>query len=175
MTVFTCMHAQSCPTLCDPWTVAHQAPLCMGFFRQENWSGLPFPIPGYLPVPGIEPVSCMVLYIPSSQTDYIMVFYLQSLLLFAFLHLFIASSNRGGLSHTQSIQSAVISREWVGFTLAWVLSTTDTWCNSQWTVRTFRLSDAKGKCTTHQGGSRLPGVTELYLFLPHAKCMEVSS
>ena len=82
-------------------------------------------------VPGIEPVSCMVLYIPSSQTDYIMVFYLQSLLLFAFLHLFIASSNRGGLSHTQSIQSAVISREWVGFTLAWVLSTTDTWCNSQ--------------------------------------------
>ena len=124
-------YAQSCPTLCDPWTVAHQAPLCMGFFRQENWSGLPFPIPGYLPVPGIEPVSCMVLYIPSSQTDYIMVLYLQSLLLFAFLHLFIASSNRGGLSHTQSIQSAVISREWVGFTLAWVLSTTDTWCNSQ--------------------------------------------
>ena len=40
-----------------PWTVAHQAPLSMGFFRQEYWSGLPFPPPGNLPDPGIEPVS----------------------------------------------------------------------------------------------------------------------
>ena len=40
-----------------PWTVAHQAPLFMGFPRQEYWSGLPFPAPGYLPDPGIEPVS----------------------------------------------------------------------------------------------------------------------
>ena len=38
--------AQSCPTLCDLWTVAHQAPLSMGFSRQEYWSGLPFPSPG---------------------------------------------------------------------------------------------------------------------------------
>ena len=35
----------------------HQAPLCMGFFRQEYRSGLPFPSPGDLPDPGIEPVS----------------------------------------------------------------------------------------------------------------------
>ena len=48
---------QSCPTLCDPWTVAHQAPPSMGFFRQEYWSGLPFPSTGDLPDPGIEPVS----------------------------------------------------------------------------------------------------------------------
>ena len=34
---------QSCPTLCDPWTVAHQVPPSMGFSRQEYWSGLPFP------------------------------------------------------------------------------------------------------------------------------------
>ena len=34
------------PTLCDPWTVAHQAPPSMGFSRQEYWSGLPFPSPG---------------------------------------------------------------------------------------------------------------------------------
>ena len=34
--------AQSCPTLCDPWTVAHQAPPPMGFSRQEYWSGLLF-------------------------------------------------------------------------------------------------------------------------------------
>ena len=40
-----------------PWTVALQAPLSMGFPRQEYWSGLPFPSPGDLPDPGIEPES----------------------------------------------------------------------------------------------------------------------
>ena len=39
------------------WTVAHQAPLPMVFFKQEYWSGLPFPPPGDLPNPGIEPFS----------------------------------------------------------------------------------------------------------------------
>ena len=38
-----------------PWTVAHQAPLSVEFFRQAYWSGLPFPSPGDLPDPGIEP------------------------------------------------------------------------------------------------------------------------
>ena len=45
---------QLCAT---PWTVAHQAPLSMGFSRQEYWSGLPCPPLGGLPDPGIEPVS----------------------------------------------------------------------------------------------------------------------
>ena len=52
-----CMHAlslQSCATL---WTVARQAPLSMGFSRQEYWSGLPCPPPGDLPNPGIKPVT----------------------------------------------------------------------------------------------------------------------
>ena len=40
-----------------PWTVACQAPMSMGFPRQEYWSKLLFPIPGDLPNPGIEPVS----------------------------------------------------------------------------------------------------------------------
>ena len=40
-----------------PWTVAHQAPLSMGFSRQEYWRGLPFLPPGDLPDPGIEPAS----------------------------------------------------------------------------------------------------------------------
>ena len=40
-----------------PWTVAYQAPLSMGFSRQEHWSGLPFPSPGDLPDPLIEPGS----------------------------------------------------------------------------------------------------------------------
>ena len=39
------------------WTVAHQAPLSMGFPRQEYWSGLPFPSPGDHPAPGIKPTS----------------------------------------------------------------------------------------------------------------------
>ena len=39
------------------WTAAHQAPLSMGFSRQEYWRGLPCPPPGDLPDPGIEPVS----------------------------------------------------------------------------------------------------------------------
>ena len=41
------------------WTVAHQAPLSIGFSRQEYWSGLPCHSPGDLPSPGIEPVSLM--------------------------------------------------------------------------------------------------------------------
>ena len=55
--------AKSCPTLGTPWAVAHQAPLSMGFSRQEYWSGLPFPSPGDLPNPGIEPKS------PALQAD----------------------------------------------------------------------------------------------------------
>ena len=54
---------QPCPTLCDPWTVAHQAPLSMEFSRLEYWSGLPFPSPGNLPDPGIKPRS------PALQAD----------------------------------------------------------------------------------------------------------
>ena len=45
---------QLCPTSCDPWTVALQAPLSMGFFRQEYWSGLPCPPPGDILNPGIK-------------------------------------------------------------------------------------------------------------------------
>ena len=45
------------------WTVAHHASLSMGFSRQESWSGLPFPPPGNLPDPRIEPVS------PALQAD----------------------------------------------------------------------------------------------------------
>ena len=41
--------------LATPWTAAHQAPPSIGLSRQEYWSGLPFPSPGDLPDPGIEP------------------------------------------------------------------------------------------------------------------------
>ena len=43
--------------IATPWTVAHQAPLSMEFYRQKYWSGLPFTSPGDLPDPGIEPGS----------------------------------------------------------------------------------------------------------------------
>ena len=49
---------KSCPTLVTPWTIAHQAPLSVGFPRQEYWSVLPFPSPGDLADPAI--VYCMV-------------------------------------------------------------------------------------------------------------------
>ena len=45
---------QLCLTLCDPWTVACQAPLSMGFSRREYWSGLPYLPPGDFPDPGIK-------------------------------------------------------------------------------------------------------------------------
>ena len=45
---------QSCPIFATLWAVAHQAPLSLGFSRQECWSGSPFPSPGDLPHPGIE-------------------------------------------------------------------------------------------------------------------------
>ena len=49
-----CSVAQLCLTLCDTVDFAHQAPLSMEYFRQEYWSGLPFPTPGDLPDPGIK-------------------------------------------------------------------------------------------------------------------------
>ena len=53
-----------------PWTVACQPPLSMGFCRQENWSGLPFPSPGDLPDPGIEagPPALQAASLPSELT-----------------------------------------------------------------------------------------------------------
>ena len=55
--LFRGLVTKSCLILATPWTVAHQAPLSMGFSRQEYWSGLPFHSPGDLPDPGIEPLS----------------------------------------------------------------------------------------------------------------------
>ena len=57
--------AKLCTILTTPWTVAHQAPLSMGFSRPEYWSGLPFPSPGDLPNWGIEPRP------PALQADFL--------------------------------------------------------------------------------------------------------
>ena len=58
--VIACMHAQLLSYVrlfVTPWTVAHQAPLSMKFSKQEYWSGLPFPPPGYLLESRVEPTS----------------------------------------------------------------------------------------------------------------------
>ena len=52
-----CLVSRLCPTLCNSMDCSCQAPLFMGFSSQEYWSGLPFPLPGDLPDPGIEPMS----------------------------------------------------------------------------------------------------------------------
>ena len=54
MCALSLSHAQLFATA---WTIAHQAPLSVEVFRQEYWSGLPFPPPGDLPDPGIQPAS----------------------------------------------------------------------------------------------------------------------
>ena len=63
-----CLVTKSCLTFANPWSVARQAPLSMGFSRQEYWSGLPFPSPGDLPNPGIKPRS-LELQADSSPTE----------------------------------------------------------------------------------------------------------
>ena len=55
--VCVCTQSLSCVYFATTRTVAHQAPMSMGLFRQEYWSGLPFLPPGDLPDPGIEPTS----------------------------------------------------------------------------------------------------------------------
>ena len=60
--VHTCAVLSCCSHVllfATPWTLACQAPLSVGFSRQEYWSGLPFPPPGDLPDPGIKPVSLL--------------------------------------------------------------------------------------------------------------------
>ena len=57
---YVCAHAQPLSRVwltATPWTVAHQGPLSMGFSRQEYWNAFPFPPPGHLLNPGIEPAS----------------------------------------------------------------------------------------------------------------------
>ena len=62
-----CVLLFSCSVVSDrfvtPWVIAFQSPLSMVFSRQEYWSGMPFPLPGDLPDPGIKPMS------PALQAD----------------------------------------------------------------------------------------------------------
>ena len=64
--VYELSHFSSVKLFATPWTIACQAPMSMGFFRQEYRNGLPFPPPGDLPDPGLEPTSLMS---PALQAD----------------------------------------------------------------------------------------------------------
>ena len=66
ITFSLCLVTQSCPLFVTPWTAAHLASLSIGFSRQEYGCGLPFPPPGDLPDPGIEPMSPVS---PALQAD----------------------------------------------------------------------------------------------------------
>ena len=66
---------KSCPALATMWTVACQAPLCMGFPSQEYWNGLPFPSPVDLPDPGIKLTSLVP---PVLQADTLLLSHLGS-------------------------------------------------------------------------------------------------
>ena len=61
--VCVCYSLSHAPLFVTPWTVAHHAPLSMGFSSQGYWNGLPFPSPGNLPNPSIKPGS------PALQAD----------------------------------------------------------------------------------------------------------
>ena len=84
-----------------PWTVAYKAPPSMGFSRQESWSGLPFPSPGDLPDPGIEPGSASKLW-----------FNLKSECSIHLLH-----------EHVQK-KGNITFAEWPLFSVTWVFPTT---------------------------------------------------
>ena len=102
-----------------PWTVVHQAPLSMGFSRQEHWSGLPCPPPGDLPDPGTEPAS------PVFQVD--------SLLL----------SHQGSpISSANNMYFLLSSSDW----LMYLFSTSNTIMDrSSNNVKTCLISGVRGK------------------------------
>ena len=70
--IYVCQSLSRVRLFATPWTVACQAPLSMEFSKQEYWSGLPFPSPGYLPNPGIKPAS---LVSPALQADSLPLWY----------------------------------------------------------------------------------------------------
>ena len=75
------------------WTLAHEAPLSMGFSRQEYWSGLPCPPPGDLPNPGIEPAS---LASPALEADFLPLYHLGNPTLDSFINSSVVSFTHCG-------------------------------------------------------------------------------
>ena len=120
-----------------PWTVAHQAPLSMGFPRQEYWSRLPFPFPGDLPSPRIKPSS------PALQADSLPLSYLGSQrmlirmdLMFSSVLWIISVSNHSSSSLGSSLSHCLcLSNVWwssVVQSFLWIMHKVDECIELEW-------------------------------------------
>ena len=109
-----------------PCTVAHQAPLSMGFPRQEYQSGLPFPSPGHLPDPGIEPASptlaggFFTAEPPRKPKVLLLLLLIKRQVFFFFFFLVVLSKNR------QKHFEPGVTHFWTDFPNTGVISATDT-------------------------------------------------
>ena len=114
--VCVCVHAhtQLCQTLFEiPWTIAHQAPLSMGFPRQEYWSGLPFPSPGDLPDSGIKHTSLA----SPARTDRFLVLHIKLVFLGIYSFLNMAGSFWQSFRNSLIVIEAQWSRNWLNISL----------------------------------------------------------
>ena len=116
---FGSLVAQSRLTPAIPWTVAPQAPLSMGFPRQEYWSGLPFPSPGDLPSPGLEPGSSALQAdslpcpLPSSIIMYIQHNYVETVYTMQCVWCWPSPANECPFTHSQSVQNSLLLQAWL--------------------------------------------------------------
>ena len=141
--------AQSCPTLCNAWTVARQPPLSMGSSRQELWSGLPFPSPGNLPNPGIEPWS------PALEADSFLSEPLRLLLLSRFSRVWLCATPETA-AH-QAPPSLGFSRQehWRGLPFPSPMQESEKW---KWSCSV--VSDSVRPVDGSPPGSPVPGILQ---------------
>ena len=97
--------AKLCLTLAIPWTVARQAPLSMGFSRQEYWNGLPFPSPGDIPNPGIKSRS------PTLQADSLLTELWGKLFIFLCAPFFWGGGKNTGMGCHSLLQEIFLTQE----------------------------------------------------------------
>ena len=117
-----------------PWTIAHQAPLSMGFSRQEHGNGLPFPSPEDLPNPGIEPAS------PAWQVDSQLLSHLGSPFWYIAMSNTICGSYKGSKNVCVSISATllIVFLQWLVTDLWSIHSLTGSFCIIQrWHTRDF--------------------------------------
>ena len=112
--------AKSCPTLVTAWTVACQALLTMRFSSQEYWTGLPFPSPGDLPDPGIEPWS-PALQADSSLTE------LRGKIASFWCHFILTFPGNGTLALEARFRLTFLPESFTSGALSWILN--------HWTTR----------------------------------------
>ena len=107
----------NCVRLCETlWTIAHQAPLSMGFPRQEYWSGLQCPAPEDLPNPGIEPVSLMSSalagrFFTTSAMQEAHTFYIKCIYTYKYVYAYIGAEKVQTVKNLSSVQKTWVQSE----------------------------------------------------------------